>query len=130
MHWLLRQSQEPNAQVRALYERLQAGGSEILAKTDLRVSGRLRRPAVVGLFQPTILIPASFDAELGDLEQLRLSLLHEMAHVEQPRSLARGRRESRAIRPGFFFLTSGGFEIATANRPRVSGRPFAASRFG
>jgi len=83
VHWLLRQSQEPNAQIRALYERLQAGGSQILTRTDLRVSGRLRRPAVVGLFQPTILIPASFDADLGDLEQLRLSLLHEMAHVEQ-----------------------------------------------
>ena len=83
VHWLLRQSQEPNSQVRTLYERLQSGGSQILAKTDVRVSGRLRRPAVVGLFQPTILIPASFDAELGDLEQLRLSLLHEMAHVER-----------------------------------------------
>jgi beta-lactamase regulating signal transducer with metallopeptidase domain len=83
VHWLLRQSREPNAQIRALYERLQAGGSPILTKTDLRVSGHLRRPAVVGLFQPTILIPASFDADLGDLEQLRLSLLHEMAHIEQ-----------------------------------------------
>ncbi len=83
VHWLLRQSQEPNPQIRALYQRLQAGGSRVLTRTDLRVSGRLRRPAVVGLFQPTILIPASYDADLGDLEQLRLSLLHEMAHVEQ-----------------------------------------------
>ncbi len=83
VHWLLRQSAEPNAQIRALYERLQAGGSQILTRTDIRVSARVRRPAVVGLFQPTILIPASYDADLGDLEQLRLSLLHEMAHVEQ-----------------------------------------------
>jgi len=83
VHWLLRESDEPNAQIRALYERLQAGGSRILTRTDLRISARLRRPAVVGLFQPTIVIPASFDADLGDLEQLRLSLLHEMAHVEQ-----------------------------------------------
>jgi beta-lactamase regulating signal transducer with metallopeptidase domain len=83
VHWLVRQSHEPGAQTRALYERLQAGGSEILTKTDLRVSRRLRRPAVVGLFQPTILIPASFDSGLHDPDQLRLSLLHEMAHVEQ-----------------------------------------------
>jgi len=83
VHWLLRQSQEPNAQTRALYELLQADGSQVLTKTELRVSARIRRPAVVGLLQPTILIPASFDTDLGDLDQLRLSLLHEMAHVEQ-----------------------------------------------
>ncbi len=83
VHWLLRQSHEPNANTRALYRRLQAGGSRTLSKTDLRVSRRLRRPAVVGLFQPTILIPAAIDAELDDPDQLRLSLLHEMAHVEQ-----------------------------------------------
>jgi beta-lactamase regulating signal transducer with metallopeptidase domain len=83
VHWLLRQSQEPNAETGSLYQRLQAGGSQILIKTELRVSGRLRRPAVVGLFRPTILIPASFETDLGNLDQLRLCLLHEMAHVEQ-----------------------------------------------
>ncbi|MGO9462898.1 MAG: M56 family metallopeptidase [Isosphaeraceae bacterium] len=83
VHWLVRKSAQPNSQIRALYERLQAGGSQILTRTDLRVSARILRPAVVGLFQPTILIPASYDADVSDLEQLRLSLLHEMAHVER-----------------------------------------------
>jgi beta-lactamase regulating signal transducer with metallopeptidase domain len=83
MHWLIRQSHEPTPETRALYDRLLAGGPPILGRTALRVSERLRRPAVVGFFRPTILIPASFDAGLGDPDQLRLSLLHEMAHVQQ-----------------------------------------------
>jgi beta-lactamase regulating signal transducer with metallopeptidase domain len=83
VRWLLRQSQEPSAQTQAVYQQLQAGGSRILTRTALRVSGRLQRPAVVGLFQPTILIPASFETDLDDLDQLKLTLLHEMAHVQQ-----------------------------------------------
>ena len=49
----------------------------------LRVSPRVRHPVIVGFFNPTILIPAMLDQSGGDRELLRLSLLHEIAHVDQ-----------------------------------------------
>jgi hypothetical protein len=83
VHWLVRQSHEPDAETQALFQQLRLGGSRSLAKTALRIAPRLHRPAVVGLFHPTILLPASFNAGLSDRDQVRLSLLHEMAHIEQ-----------------------------------------------
>jgi beta-lactamase regulating signal transducer with metallopeptidase domain len=129
VHWLLRQSHEPRAQTRAVYEQLQAGGPRILSKTDLRVSRRLRRPAVVGLFQPTILIPASFDAGLDDPDQLKLSLLHEMAHVEQfdhwHGALASAAQTAWFLLPHVWWLKS----QLRIDQEFLADR-FAASRFG
>ncbi len=43
---------------------------------------RIRRPALVGLFRQSILIPAELDLP-ESADQLRLSLLHELAHAER-----------------------------------------------
>lgn len=128
VHWLLRQSHEPNAETRALYHRLRAGGSPILTRTRLRVSARLRRPAVVGLFQPTILLPASFDADL-DPDQLRLSLLHEMAHVEQ-RDHWQGALANLAHSAWFFLPHVWWLRSQVRIDQEFLADRFAASRFG
>jgi beta-lactamase regulating signal transducer with metallopeptidase domain len=83
VHWLIRHSDGPNSCTRSVYERLHLGGARQFRNIPLRISPRVQRPAVVGLLRPTILIPPSFDAESGQPEELRLSLLHELAHVEQ-----------------------------------------------
>ena len=52
-------------------------------RSVLRVSTRIRRPVVVGMFRSSILIPESLDLPAGNPRFLRLSLLHELAHVER-----------------------------------------------
>lgn len=76
VRWVMRSSRPPTAEAEALYQGLKPRGR----LPALRVSQRVRRPVLVGLFRQTILIPAP----LGQPEaksQLRLSLLHELAHA-------------------------------------------------
>ena len=47
----------------------------------LRVSERLRGPMLLGLFRPAVIIPRGMERPEGR-EQLRLCLLHELAHAE------------------------------------------------
>ena len=45
----------------------------------LKVSGRIKSPALVRIFKPTILLPEWLDSE-GNIEKLRWSLHHELIH--------------------------------------------------
>jgi beta-lactamase regulating signal transducer with metallopeptidase domain len=83
VRWLIRHSREPSAPTVESYNRLFAEGVKGRSRPCLRVTSRVQRPVVVGLFHPTILIPPGFDEPGGDPELLRLSLLHEIAHAEQ-----------------------------------------------
>jgi beta-lactamase regulating signal transducer with metallopeptidase domain len=81
VRWLLRHSQVPSPATSALFERLTGGAAH--GHVVLRVSPRVRRPVVVGMLRPTILIPPSYDEPESVTELLRLGLLHEIAHAEQ-----------------------------------------------
>ena len=83
VQWLIRRSRAPSTATQVLYEPIVAAGSNVAKRSVLRVSTRVRRPVVVGLFRSTILIPESLDLPAGNPEFLRLSLLHELAHVER-----------------------------------------------
>ena len=48
----------------------------------LRVSKKLARPAVRGLFRPVILVPRNLAPTLG-ARHLRSALLHELAHIKR-----------------------------------------------
>jgi hypothetical protein len=62
----------------ATYEAIPFNGQ----RPSLRVSTRVRRPVLVGLIRPTILIPLDLNAPEAS-EPLRLSLLHELAHASR-----------------------------------------------
>ena len=49
----------------------------------LRVSARINRPVLVGLFRSFILIPPAFDERDFDKDSLKIILLHELAHAAQ-----------------------------------------------
>ena len=83
VQWLIRHSRPPSTATQCLHEQIVAMGSRVAQRSLLRVSTRVHRPVVVGTIRPTILIPESLDLPSANLEFLRLSLLHEMAHVER-----------------------------------------------
>ncbi|MFO0951692.1 MAG: M56 family metallopeptidase [Isosphaeraceae bacterium] len=81
---LASRGREPGPRTRKLYESLADVSPRAMPR--LRVASRLRRLALVGLFRPTILIPAELetDAPPGEGatdEVLRMTLLHELAHA-------------------------------------------------
>jgi hypothetical protein len=80
--WLFRRSRAPSHATRELHQRLTTSGSRAAMRSVVRVSSRVQHPVVAGLFRPTILIPESLDGPDGNVESLRLSLLHEIAHAE------------------------------------------------
>jgi hypothetical protein len=83
VHWLVRHAQPPSPAASALYNRLTGGEENGRTRPRLRVSHRVRRPVVVGILRPMILIPPSYDEPETGGELLRLCLLHELAHAEQ-----------------------------------------------
>ncbi len=83
VRWLLRHSREPAPSTQAVYDGLSAGRTKEQVRPDVRVSASVQRPVLVGLRQPTILIPASYEEPGSSAELLRLSLLHELAHADQ-----------------------------------------------
>jgi beta-lactamase regulating signal transducer with metallopeptidase domain len=83
VYWLIRSARSPTEPSQQIHESLAAGGSTPAARSLLRVSERVQHPVVAGLLRPTILIPESFDPSPDQAEALRLSLLHEMAHVDR-----------------------------------------------
>lgn len=78
LSWLTSRSDEVSPLSAELYDRLPAQGR----RPRLRVSARVRRPALVGLYRQTILIPVELDLP-ESADKLRLSLLHELAHTER-----------------------------------------------
>jgi beta-lactamase regulating signal transducer with metallopeptidase domain len=83
VHWLIYRSRPPSPTTRAVFDGLVARQSRSARRAGLRVCSRLRHPVVTGLFRPMILIPDALDQPEQDPEPLRLSLLHELAHVER-----------------------------------------------
>ncbi len=77
---LLRKTIEPSPETLGIYGAIPF--SARWRRPRLRVSARVRRPALIGTFRPTIVIPPDLD-EPGQDSALRLSLLHELAHAER-----------------------------------------------
>ncbi|SIO00922.1 BlaR1 peptidase M56 [Singulisphaera sp. GP187] len=78
LNWLTSRSEEVSPLSAELYESLPVHGR----RPRFRVSARVRRPVLVGLFRQSILIPVDLDFP-ESAEKLRLSLLHELAHAER-----------------------------------------------
>lgn len=78
LSWLTSHSEAVSPHSANVYESLPTQ----CRRPRVRVSARVRRPALVGLFRQTILIPAELD-EPESADKLRLSLLHELAHAER-----------------------------------------------
>jgi beta-lactamase regulating signal transducer with metallopeptidase domain len=83
VQWLIYRSKPPSPTAQALFDELVAKRPGGAARTRLRLCSRLPHPVVTGLFRPTILLPESLDRADPDVEPLRLSLLHEIAHAER-----------------------------------------------
>jgi hypothetical protein len=78
--WLTSQALEPSAATLAFYRSLPYR-SGIGRRPRLKVSPVLKRPVLLGLLRPTILIPPELDQPEAS-DRLRLSLLHELVHAE------------------------------------------------
>jgi BlaR1 peptidase M56 len=97
--WVVRRSRPASLQSLGLALTLPFEGG--FSRPRLLVSERATRPVLVGFLRPVILIPPGFDRPKA-AEQLRLSLLHELAHAEQYDHLfGPGATLARAI---WFFL--------------------------
>jgi beta-lactamase regulating signal transducer with metallopeptidase domain len=83
VRWLIGHSRVPSAATQEIFDRLYSQEIPNKGRPALRVSSRVQHPVVVGLIHPTILLPSVFDEPGGDPELSRLSLLHEIAHVER-----------------------------------------------
>jgi beta-lactamase regulating signal transducer with metallopeptidase domain len=83
IRWLLRSARAASNKTQDLYHQLIAGIAPKRVRPSLRVSSRVHRPVLVGVFRPTILIPDSYEDARASVEPLTLSLLHEVAHAEQ-----------------------------------------------
>ncbi len=83
VEWLIYRSKPPSPIAQALFDDIVAKRPSGAAPARLRVCARLPHPVVTGLLRPTILIPESLDRAEADIEPLRLSLLHEIAHAER-----------------------------------------------
>ncbi len=58
------------------------GGEKFVRRVQVRMSGEVDRPSVVGYLRPTILLPAEVLRETSEAD-LRQILLHEMQHVRR-----------------------------------------------
>lgn len=76
--WVTRRSSAPSSTSTAQYASLPCS----CERPRLRVSSRVQRPVLVGLLRPTILIPPELDLPEA-VDELRLSLLHELAHAKR-----------------------------------------------
>ncbi len=80
----VRKTVEPAPETSRLYEQLSFPSGR--KRPDLRVSARVRAPILIGCWRQTILIPPDLD-EPGEVDALRLGLLHELVHAERRDSL-------------------------------------------
>lgn len=79
LSWMRLGSMGPSARAEAVYESILFAGR--WRRPRLRVSGRVRRPFLAGVLSPQIVVPAALDSP-ENVEKLRLTLLHEVAHAE------------------------------------------------
>ncbi len=77
---LVRRSRRASRRAEALLESLPFAGQGH-QRPRLLISDRLDRPVLVGFFRPVILSPSQLDRPEAEA-QLRLGLLHELAHAE------------------------------------------------
>jgi beta-lactamase regulating signal transducer with metallopeptidase domain len=80
---LVGKSVEPSPATRALYDALIQHVDGRSPAPGLRISARINRPVLVGLFRSFILIPPAYDDQGFDRESLKIILLHELAHADQ-----------------------------------------------
>jgi Zn-dependent protease with chaperone function len=78
---LTRRTTAPEARLQGLYDNLDYPARH--RRPRLAVSGKVRRPALAGSLRPTILLPRGLLEQAGTSEQVRLSLLHELAHASR-----------------------------------------------
>lgn len=95
---LIRDSSAPSTGTASLYTWLTR---DLGRPPTLRVSARLRKPALFGTIRPTILIPNALD-RAAHRDALRLTLLHELAHFQRRDPFAR--LVSELTRTVWFFL--------------------------
>ena len=69
--------------MRAIYDELSQQVDEPMQFPGLRVSSRITRPVLVGVFRSFILIPPAYDERGFDKESLKIIMLHELAHAAQ-----------------------------------------------
>ena len=79
--WVEARSSAPSEDSRALYDEL-ADDLSPRRRPRLRVSARLRRPGLLGVLHPLIVVPPALDRPEARAE-LRLCLLHELAHARR-----------------------------------------------
>src|SRR5262249_11389153 len=77
--WITSQSTEPSPTAVALYQALPFDPAG--PRPPLRIGTPVPRALLVGAFRQTILVPAELD-DVHASDQLKLSLLHELAHSE------------------------------------------------
>ena len=77
--WIVGRSTEPDGPVVASYRSLPFNPGR--RRPRLRVSTRVRRPVLLGIVRPTILIPPAL-VEREARDDFRLAMLHELAHAE------------------------------------------------
>ncbi len=76
---VIARSGDPSPRALALLDSLEFPPERM--RPALRVASRVRRPVLVGVLRPLILIPPDLDLPENH-DRLRLSLLHELAHAE------------------------------------------------
>lgn len=80
---LVASTAEPGEGRRRVFDELIADLGRSPPHPGLRVSPRLRSPAIGGVIRPIIVIPAAIDRDDFDPAALRLILLHELAHADR-----------------------------------------------
>ena len=83
IHRLVTNSVDPSQATCDLYVELTRQVVEQPTFPVIRVSSRITRPVLLGLFRPFILIPPVYDEPSFDKDSLRIILLHELAHAAQ-----------------------------------------------
>jgi beta-lactamase regulating signal transducer with metallopeptidase domain len=81
VRWLIRKSREPSPATLLTFDQVVSDGPGTTRRPAVRVSSRVQHPVVVGLLRPTVLIPEPLDSPSADRGPLRLSFLHELAHI-------------------------------------------------
>ena len=83
VQWLIDRSHPASPEALAMLDSLLQDRTWDGPRPGLKVCARLKHPVVTGLRRPMILIPEALDQPVEHPEPLRLSLLHELAHVER-----------------------------------------------
>jgi beta-lactamase regulating signal transducer with metallopeptidase domain len=99
LHAIVAKTRPPSPRIAGVYARFSQdsrSGLPLFALPSLRVSDALDGPAIAGILQPVIVIPAWMD-ESADDAQLQWTLRHELRHASARDTLAIALRELAVI---------------------------------